>query len=196
MAGKEVKASSGGLALDNSGIGNKPTINLSQVSKYGSLLNPLLEKIIENYDPNNENNSDGELPNPEEKIEFNKVNVFSEDILECIGFLSLVEELVVELDNVTPGSKQKFLRAINQNYKNHKRKLIIESSIDNKDKPAVIRVIRENADRLLQSVTDSILDYSIVDLHLLPIEDVRESISLIVCYGFINCKILERPDDY
>lgn len=194
MASKAITANRGGWAYDGSGIGNSPTFNLNQIAKYGSLLNPLLEKIINNHDPDADINSIEEPPDPEEKLNFNNVKIFSEEILDCIGFLSLVEEQIDALDDEAPGSKKKFLRAINQNYKNHRRQLLIERNVN--EKKEVINVIRENSDRLILSVTESILDSAIVDLYSHPVETVRDSISLIVCYGFINCKILERPDDY
>ena len=196
MANKDIKSDRGGLAYDGSGIGNSPTFNLNHVARFSSLLNPLLEKIIENYDPGMEANSVGELPDPDEKLDFNNVRVFSEEIIDCIGFLTLVEEQIDAIDDEAPGAKNKFLRSIHQNYKNHRRQLLIHERVGIKDKDSVISTIRNNSDRLLQQVTDSIIENARIDFHAIPVEDVRDSANLIVCYGFINCKILERPDDY
>jgi hypothetical protein len=196
MASKEIKAERGSLAYDGSGINNSPTFNLNHVARFSSLLNPLLERIIEKYDPDSETNNSGELPYPEEKLDFNNVRVFSEEIIDCVGFLTLVEEQVDAIDDESPGAKIKFLRAIHQNYKNHRRQLLISESVSIKDKESVISTIRQNSDFLLQQVTDSILNNARADLHAFPIEDVRDSANLIVCYGFINCKVLERPNDY
>jgi hypothetical protein len=196
MASKEIKAGRGSLAYDGSGVGNSPTFNLNHVARFSSLLNPLLERIIENYDPDSEVNNNDELPDPDEKLDFNNVRVFSEEIIDCVGFLSLVEELVDAIDDESPGAKVKFLRAIHQNYKNHRRQLLINESVAIKDKEFVISTIRQNSDLLLQQVTDSILDNARTDLYAFPVEDVRDSANLIVCYGFINCKVLERPNDY
>ena len=196
MASKEIKAEHGSLAIDGSGIGNRQTFNLNHVARFSSLLNPLLERIIENYDPDSEANNNDELPDPDEKIDFNNVRVFSEEIIDCVGFLSLVEEQVDAIDDESPGAKVKFLRAIHQNYKNHRRQLLISESVAIKDKKSVISTIRENSDLLLQQVTNSVLDNARTDFHAFPVEDVRDSANLIVCYGFINCKVLERPSDY
>ncbi len=196
MVNKDISATRGSIAYDGSGISNSPTFNLNQVARYGSLLNPLLEKIIDKYDPDLEVNNGETLPDPDEKLDFNHVKVFTEDIMDGVGFLSLVEEQVDTIDDESPGAKKKFLRAIHQNYKNHKRDLLIENEIDIRDKTSVISIVRANADFLIQRVTNSILEYAKVDLYSCPVEDVRDSISLIVCYGFINCKVLERPDDY
>lgn len=196
MATKEIKADHGSLAYDGSGIGNSPTFNLNHVARFSSLLNPLLERIIQNYDPDSETNNNHDLPNPDEKLIFNNVKVFSEDIVDCIGFLSLVEEQIDAIDDESPGAKNKFLRAINNNYKNHRRQLLIREDVAIKDKSSVISTIRKNSDLLLQEVTESILDNARIDFHASPVEDVRDSATLIVCYGFINCKILERPSDY
>jgi hypothetical protein len=196
MASKEIKAERGSLAYDGSGINNSPTFNLNHVAKFSSLLNPLLERIIEKYDPDSETNNSDELPDPDEKLDFNNVRVFSEEIIDCVGFLILVEEQVDAIDDESPGAKIKFLRAIHQNYKNHRRQLLISESVSIKDKESVISTIRQNSDLLLQQVTDSILDNARTDLHAFPVEDVRDSANLIVCYGLINCKVLERPNDY
>jgi hypothetical protein len=196
MASKEIKAERGSLAYDGSGINNSPTFNLNHVAKFSSLLNPLLERIIEKYDPDSETNNSDELPDPDEKLDFNNVRVFSEEIIDCVGFLILVEEQVDAIDDESPGSKNKFLKAIHQNYNIHRRQLLISESVAIKDKDSVISTIRQNSDLLLQQVTDSILDNARTDLHAFPVEDVRDSANLIVCYGFINCKVLERPNDY
>jgi hypothetical protein len=196
MASKEIKAERGSLAYDGSGINNSPTFNLNHVARFSSLLNPLLERIIEKCDPDSETNNSDELPDPDEKLDFNNVRVFSEEITDCVGFLTLVEEQVDAIDDESPGAKIKFLRAIHQNYKNHRRQLLISESVSIKDKESVISTIRQNSDLLLQQVTDSILDNARTDLHAFPVEDVRDSANLIVCYGFINCKVLERPNDY
>ena len=196
MATKEIRAESQGIAVDGSGIGNQTEINVNHTAKFGSLLNPLLEKIIENYDPDAEHEKAKELPEPEEKLKFNDVNVFSYEIIENIGFLSLVEEIVDAIDDASPGSKRKFLRAIHQNYQNQKKQILIKNKINITDKASVIDTVRASSDAIIQAVFDSILSYAATDLYLHSIEDVRDSINLIVCYGFINCKILERPGDY
>lgn len=196
MANKDIRATRGGFAYDGSGIANSPTFHINNVARYSSLLNPLLEKIINEYNPDLESHNNEELPDPDEKLDFNNVKVFSEEIIDYVGFLYLVEEQVDTIDDESPGSKNKFLRAINQNYKNHRRQLLIKECIDVKDKNAVISVIRINSDFLLQQVTGSILENAERDLYIFPIEEVRDSASIIICYGFINCKILERPNDY
>ncbi|GGC82723.1 hypothetical protein [Vreelandella lutescens] len=196
MAGKDIRADRGGLAYDGSGVGNKPTFNINQTARYRSLLNPLLEKIIDNYDQKPKKSDDNELPDPMEKIEFNDVKVFGEEINECISFLSVVEEQVDAIDDEEPGSKDKFLKAIHQNYKNHRRELLIINKADPSKKEDVISLVRSNADNLILSVSNTVIGFAEVDLHHCPVEDVQGATSLIVCYGFVNCKILERPDDY
>lgn len=196
MAGKYIKAERGSLAYDGSGINNSPTFNINHVARFSSLLNPLLEKIIENYDPESEAYNNAELPDPDEKLVFNNVRVFSEEITDCIDFLSLVEEQVDAIDDESPGAKHKFLRAIYKNYKHHRSQLLIAECVSIKDRESMLSTIRENSDRLLQQVTDTVLENAVIDFHAFPVEDVRDSASLIVCYGFINCKVLERPDDY
>lgn len=196
MANNKLSAKKGGVTIDNSGIANRSTFNLNQAAKYGSLLNPLLEKIIDKYDPDAGSSDDEDLPDPDEKIEFNYIKIYTENIKECIGFLSIVEEQIDAIDDEAPGSKKKFIRAINQNYKHHRRVLLIEEEINPKNKNDIIAAIRSNADKLIKNVSETILERAEVDLHTYSFEEVEDSTNLIVCYGFINCKILERPDDY
>jgi len=193
---KDIKADHGGIAFDNSGVGNHPTFYLQKFSRFGSILNPLLEKIIENYDPETVNEPLVLLPDPDEKLDFNNVHVFAEDIQDCVAFLSVVENQIDSIDDEKPGSKAKFLRSIFKNYKTHKQNLLINEGIDPEDKNAVIKVIRDNSDLLIRSVSQTILSNAEIDLHEYPIEDVEDSASLVICYGFINCRILEKPSDY
>jgi|TARA_B110001469_G_C9624441_1_gene311538 hypothetical protein len=196
MASKEIKADRGGHAFDVSGLGNRVTLNVNHVARFSSHLNPLLERIIKNYDPDAATNNSDELPDPDDKLDFNSVRVLSENIIGCVDFLTLVEDQVDAIDDESPGAKNKFLKAIHQNYKNHRSELLINKSVSIKNKESVISTIRQNSDLLLQQVTNSILHNAETDLHGCPLEDVLDSVYLIVCYGFINCKILERPNDY
>jgi ABC-type Zn uptake system ZnuABC Zn-binding protein ZnuA len=196
MSIKELSAEDNSIAVDASGIANRTTINISKASKYSSLLNPLLERIISNYHPDSEIEDQDILPNPDEKIKFNDVKVFSEEIEECVGFLSLVEEQMDIIDDEEPSSKAKFMRAINQKYKEKRKALFIANNIDPNVSADVISIIRANADSIIQDVSDTILGYAEADLHGHAIEEVKDSIRLIVCHGFINCNILEKPSDY
>lgn len=196
MPSKEIKANRGGLAYDGSGIGNRPTFNINNVARYSSLLNPLLEKLVESYDPSTGCIEDKLLPTPDEKISFNDVQVFNCELIDCVSFMTLVENHINAIDDELPGSKNKLLRAIHRSYQNQRRDLLIDNNIKASDKKAVLHTIKSNSDILIRNVVNSIIDNAEADLYRFPKEDIEDSAMLVVCFGFINCKILENPDDY
>lgn len=195
MTKKSITATNKGVAIDASGSGNTSHINITRAAKFGSLLNPLLELIIEKdiFNSDRENQS---TPDPEHKINFNDVKVYAVTLKECISLLSIIEEQIDAIDNEVPNSKERFKRAIKQNYTTHKNKLLTEHNLDPTNKTAIIETIKNNSDKLIERIADTLLSNSEVDLHDHPIEDVRDAINLVICYGFINCKILENPNDY
>ena len=193
---KSLIAKNDSLALDNSGIANRTKISIENAKKYGSHLNMLLSKMLENSDFNAESSERKELFCPDEKLEFNHVQLFSDDISDLASFLYKIEEIIDEIDDISPGSRERFLNAIHKSYKEHKNTLLLTSKIDLKDNEVVLNTIRDNADVLIKNVGDSIVSRGEVDLHSFPIEEVKDSVALIVCFGFVNCKILERPDGY
>ncbi|MEF1174160.1 hypothetical protein [Vibrio sinaloensis] len=196
MPSKEIRADRGGFAYDGSGFGNSPTFNVNNVARYSSLLNPLLEKLVESYDPDAECVEDAPLPHPDEKLSFNDVQVFSAEIIECVSFMALVEGHINTIDDESPGSKAKLLRAIYKSYQNQRRDLLIDCKINISDKESVLNTVRSNSDLLIRNVVNSIIDNAEADLYMFPKEDIQDSAMLVVCFGFINCKILEKPDDY
>ncbi|GHY63093.1 hypothetical protein VCSRO25_0591 [Vibrio cholerae] len=196
MTSKEIRADRGSIAYDGSGVGNRATFNVNNVARYSSLLNPLLEKLVESYDPDAECTEDNFLPTPDEKLTFNDVQVFNFEIIECVSFMTLVESHINTIDDESPGSKAKLLRAIYRSYQNQRRDLLIDNKVNASNKEAVLNAIRSNSDFLIRNVVNSIIDNAEADLYMFPKEDIQDSAMLVVCFGFINCKILEKPDDY
>ncbi|WP_042150205.1 MULTISPECIES: hypothetical protein [unclassified Pseudoalteromonas] len=193
---KNISAIDNSLAIDNSGVANQTKISIENAKKYGSHLNVLLEGILENSDFDADSSERRELFSPDEKLDFNHVQLFSDDISDLASFLYKIEEIIDEIDNAYPGARERFLNAIYKSYKEHKNDLLLSSEIDLKDSGLVLNTIRHNADVLIRNVGDSIVNRGEVDLYGFPIEEVKDSVALIVCFGFVNCKILERPDDY
>ena len=188
---KEIKAGRSSFAIDNSGNSNALNIDVRGQTKLTSLLNPLLERIVEAYDFDEELEQ-VELPGVEEKILYNSVKVHAEEIRDSTGYMSLIEELIDHIDDESPNAKKKFLAAIFKNYKKHKKALLIENATDPNDKEAVQILIRANADKLIQSVAQTMLAHAEGEIDA-PVELVQTAQELIVGFGFINCRILERP---
>ena len=187
-------ASDDGVAINSSGT-NSP-INVSFQKTLGSLpsiLNPLLDKIITVYEPQYEE-VEGVFIDPDIdiKITHNSVRVYAEEIRDQSGYMALIEEVLDNIDNETPKAKDKFLWAINKKYKDCKKKLFIANNIDTSNKQAVREIICANADKIITDVSKDIIKHSVGHINA-TIELIEAAQELIVCYGFINCQILEKP---
>lgn len=126
--GSQVKASQNSLAINSTGTGSLISVNLQQtLNSLPSILNPLLDEIITVYEPQYE--EAGGLfidPDIEVKISFNSVRAYAEDIREQSCYMSLIEEVLDNIDNEKPKAKEKFLSAINKKYRDCKKALFIE----------------------------------------------------------------------
>ncbi|TOH45125.1 hypothetical protein CGI79_24895, partial [Vibrio parahaemolyticus] len=75
-----------------------------------------------------------------------------------------------------------------------KKELLLEKGQKKFDKDSVLLFVKENADLIFQRVIDDFKN----EVHTskpFEQETISASIFLIVVYGFINCKILERPPE-
>lgn len=193
--GPQVKASQNSLAINNTGTGSPISVTLQQsLNSLPSILNPLLDGIITVYEPQYEEASGLFIdPDIEVKISFNSVRAYAEDIREQSCYMSLIEEVLDNIDNEKPKAKEKFLWAINKKYRDCKKALFIENNTDTSNRNDVLKVISDNADNIINRVSRSIIDNSIGYVSA-PIELVEAAQELIVCFGFINCQILEKPE--
>ncbi len=197
IGGKKEISANKGVAIDNSGKGNSVHITVAKATKLTSLLNPILEKIIEEHDriekhEARKNYGSEDILNLETKITFNSVQVHAEELRDSAGYMSLIEELIDSIDDEKPKAKETFLNAIKRNYNNHKKTLLINHATNPQDTDAVQKLICANADKLIQAVAKTILEHAEGDLEH-SVEFVQFAQELLVGYGFINCKILEKP---
>lgn len=192
---KSLKSSNGSVTFDNSGIGNKSTISIITSLSYGSRLNVLLESLIENCD-SDDLGSESLTAETDDKLEFNDVGFYRGDIEDFSSYLSIVEEKIETIDNELLGSKTKILRSILDLYKDERRSILIDNEIHHKDNDKILQTIKKNSDRIISNISKKIIDHAQKDLSNETIENMRDTCKMIVCYGFINCKILENPNDY
>ncbi|MFQ2290599.1 hypothetical protein ACK323_03660 [Aeromonas enteropelogenes] len=188
--GTSASASYGGTAINNSGPGDV-NVTLGNPSQLTSVLTPLLIKVIETHKPEyNATTVSIRDPGVDEKIAFNKVRLYSDSIQECCGLMVIIEQALNFIDNESPSSKATFLWAINKKYKDVKMEMLLEAAIF--DPSDVAEFIKSNADMIIKKVSDRIfLDAgSCIGHHKEHIQAAQE---LVVCYGFINCQILEAP---
>lgn len=187
----DAQATNGGLTVVSTGSGGV-TVAASPAA-ISSLLNPLLIKIVSTHTPYDEI-ADVEIDyrGVDEKIEHNNVTVYSEVIIDNVGYMELIESLILTIDNEEPGAQKRFLYAINQKYKIARRELFMRQT----EKPVTdeqrLSVVRLGSDELILKVSELIVDIK-TGFHGIPSELVEWARQLIVCYGFINCKILEPP---
>jgi len=187
----EAEATKGGVAVINTG--NGPVTIAATTAAISSLLNPLLMKIVSTHTPYDEiSDVEIEYPGVDEKIEYNRVSVFSEVIIDNVGYMDLIESLILTFDDEDPGAQKRFLYAIGQKYKTAKRELFMGLA----DRPVTaeqkLNAIRVGSDELVLKVSELIVDIK-TGFPGVPTELIEWARQLIVCYGFINCKILEPP---
>ncbi len=158
-----------------------------------SLLNPLLMKIVSTHTPYDEiPDVEMDYRGVDEKIEHNHVSVYSEVIIDNVGYMELIESLILTIDNEEPGAQKRFLYAINQKYKTARRDLFMRQAEKPVTEEQKLDVVRMGSDELVLRVSELIVDIR-TGFHGVPSELVDWARQLIVCYGFINCKILEPP---
>ncbi|MBI6557234.1 hypothetical protein J1G33_22125 [Pseudomonas sp. P867] len=187
----EATASNGGLTVVSTGSGGV-TIAATPAA-ISSLLNPLLIKIVSTHTPYDEI-ADVEMDylGVDEKIEHNNVSVYSEVIIDNVGYMELIESLILTIDDEEPGAQKRFLYAINQKYKVARRELFMRQSVRPVTAEQKLNVIRMGSDELILRVSELIVDIK-TGFHGVPSELIEWARQLIVCYGFIHCKILEPP---
>lgn len=191
----QVHATDDGISVYTAGK-NSPVNIIKTVECMPSLLSPLLQGIVDVYDPFSDTPEEPHFsPETEKKISYNSVILYAEEIRDNSGLMSLVENVINEIDNQKPKSKDKFLYAIKQKYNNCRKRLLLESNIDVSSQDLIHETISKNADRLIHNVLSELFS-TVKVTESVPVEIVEAAQGLIVCYGFINCKILEAPNDH
>lgn len=188
--GNSATANNRSIAIANNGDGNVQ-VSLQDPSQLTSVLTPLLVKVIETHTPVY-NASDIMVRDPgvDEKIAFNNVRLFSDSIQSCCGLMVIIEQALDSIDYESPGARETFLWALNKKYKDIKMELLLDAGVF--DPSEVIVFIQRNADRIIKLVSDRIFyDAGACIEHYK--EHIQAAQELVVCYGFINCQILEAP---
>lgn len=127
----------------------------------------------------------------EEKIKHNDLKKYR-PLVESYGTYRLaVESTYDALDDEYPGIKNKILRHLRYTYDLKKSDLL--SNIKLKENQSPIDIIRQNSDFILDNVLDSLRNELITTKELSSIEDLGAPLMVVVCHGFISCKILEEP---
>jgi len=168
--------------------------------KLPSLIPQLIEKLAEITDLTDEeieriyrvNIDDTTAYNINEKISYNNIIKYRSIIDEYSYYGSICDEAFNVIDNNNMGCKRKILRSITLIYKESKGQLLLENGSSGLDE---IDIIRKNADRIIDEIKRT-LEERIIDDHdgqYICIEDVGVGLIRIICYAFVECKILEKP---
>lgn len=181
---------SGGTAVNNTGSGSV-NINMGDPNQLASILTPLLLRVIETHKPTYK---PGDIyirdPGVDEKIAFNNVRLFAGRIRENCGLMSIIEQALNSIDSESPYSREAFLWAIHKKYDDVKIEMLLAAELF--DQEEIIIFINKNADRMLKKVSDMIFSDAGNGIDNFK-EYIQAAQDLVVCYGFINCQILEAP---
>jgi hypothetical protein len=163
-------------------------INIINVLKNKSAIAEVVNAISK-IDLEDENNLGKikEIPEIEAKIRHNNITKYLYLINDYGLYGKILEGIYETLEQEKPGKKGKLLRVISDFYKAEKGILTQTNDLD---------IIRDNADLIIENIItkldDKILKSSNLDAEN---EDVHSAIQIIVADAFIQCKILEDPNE-
>lgn len=126
------------------------------------------------------------------KINYNHVIKYKNIINEYSQYCDICKEALNIIDNNNIGSKAKILRSISILYEQCKGDLILQYK---KSKMKEIDIIRENADKIIDNIKNILEQRIILDdqSQNISMEDIDIGLVRIICYLFVECKILEKP---
>lgn len=157
--------------------------------KVPTSLTSLIKKLCKVLE-NDITNSDIELLpfTPEEKISYNNVIQYEEIIKEHAKFYLICDNIMNTLDDYDMGCKDRMLRSIKLQYS-----LIIGELKRVNPNVEKMQLIRENSDDIINKVRDFLRKRLEQGTEEITQEDIDYGLIIIVCYAFLNCKILENP---
>lgn len=148
------------------------------------------EEIDKNYKVNKEDLTSYNISN---KITHNNLIKYKDVIEEYSQFGRICEQAFIIVDNSMMGSKGKILRYIRHLYWEFKGQLLSENSHLELEE---MYIIRQNADLIIDMIKNELEERMQVDSNTnILAEDLEEGLLRILCYSFVECKILEKPGD-
>ena len=188
-----VRADANSIAINNGGDGSVTVNMMNSLSELPSALTPLLAQIVQHYKPAFDPNFLLEKsPKIEEKLSFNNLVYYSDDIRENSEFMSIIEESLAIIDSEEPGAKGIIQWVISKIYKDLKRKILMVNKINPSNKQLVQKCISDNSDYIYQSVIEELCKVDSPGMSCTK-ETLMAAKELLTCYGFISCMVLEEP---
>lgn len=165
-----------------------------------SLISKTIEKLAElSLIPEDEldklykiNKEDLTSYNIPKKISHNHVIKYKGILEEYSQYSSICDEAFNIIDNNYFGCKTRILRSIKLLYDGEKGRLLLQHKDSDKEE---IEIIRENADNIIDNIRlelkRKILQDEVVNIIE---EDLEVGLIRVLCYSFVECKILEKPE--
>lgn len=188
------------------GIGNKQEVVqyvvdekfLNQLISFPNNPADLNQLVLHIYNGIADNNIQYEKrslpPDIDEKLDFNNVLTYrfliESNYSENAYYL---EKAYEALDTESPGRKKVFMNFINSLYLLSLGELLKENP-----KMSKIDLIRTNADSIISKVISSLslkLSNNLNGIGHLSNESINLNIFTIVCHAFVDCKVLENPNN-
>ncbi|ACQ54259.1 portal protein [Clostridium botulinum] len=127
-----------------------------------------------------------------DKILYNNIIKYKDIINEYSQYCGICEKAFNIIDNNNIGIKNKILKNINLIYKKEKGQfLLLYKDIESDE----MKDIRGISDAIIDKIKDE-LECRIVqddNAENILVEDIDIGLTRIICYAFVECKILERP---
>ena len=193
------------MSVDNKGtntgvvagaIYGSVTVN-NNMNRIPSLVTKLVEALAmlvaegeEKYRISSKDLETYEIPN---KIDYNSIIKYKRIIEENSVYHPLCDAALNIVDDYDTMAKARILKNIFEIYKGYKNELLLTKKDESvRD----IDIIRLNADRIIDHVFEVLKERIIAGYSNEKIvrEDIDEGLPIIVCYAFIECKILEKPE--
>ena len=160
---------------------------IEELAKFNDLTEEELEK---DYRVNIDDLKEYNIP---EKITYNCVIKYKEIIDEYSQYGAICNEALNILDNNKIGTKTRVLKSINLSYQTSKGEYLLRHRDENLEE---MDRIRECADNIIDDVKNTLLERVYNDTtRLIDEEDIEIGLIRIICYAFVECKILEKPKE-
>ncbi|MBY0118354.1 hypothetical protein [Paenibacillus xylanexedens] len=198
------------MSLENSGKNNGvivgenhgeiTIVHTTKQSKFSSLIPLVVQELAELVNiPDEEMERIYKIDSIElvsynipQKIEYNRVIEYRDFINDYSVYGSICDEAFNIIDNNHPGIKRKILNSISMLYKKYKGQLLRKNY---KEGINELDIIKDNSDEIIDQVKEELKSRIFEDVNGdgIVIEDIEESLIRILCYAFVECKILEKP---
>ncbi len=167
---------------------------ISNIQKLPSILGKALPALVDFIDNLEEQKIPPNKPySIDKKINFNNLNVYKNYVEKHSIYGNIIDSIYENLDKSQPMSKKKIFNYLEKKYVDSKVEYIHLQKNQSE-----VEIIKQYADKIFEKTMSSVkTDLEKSDIGKISVEELEVCVLVIVCHGFINCKILENvPNDY